>query len=90
MLGKTLMELMRIFINLCLMLFGRVQSADDRADNKAGAAQRAAHAAAATDTAAHAGHHADCYIRQAQLQAIVARLYYGFHAVIAIVMILFC
>ena len=65
MVGETLMELMRIFIDFCLMLFGRIQSADDRADNKAGAAQRATHAAAAADTAAHAGHHADCYIRQA-------------------------
>ena len=67
MLGKALMKLMRIFIDLCLMLFRRVQSANDRADNQAGAAQRTAHAAAAADTAAHAGHHADCHIRQAQL-----------------------
>ena len=67
MLGKALMELMRIFIDLRLMLFGRIQSANDRTDNQAGTAQCAAHAAAAADTAAHAGHHADCYIRQAQL-----------------------
>ena len=67
MLGKALMKLMRIFIDLCLMLFGRVQSAHDRTDNQAGTAQRTAHAAAAADTAAHARHHADCHILQAQL-----------------------
>ena len=67
MLGKALMKLMCIFIDLCLMLFRRIQSANDRTDNQAGTAQRTAHAATAADTATHAGHHADCYIRQAQL-----------------------
>lgn len=67
MFGKALMKLMCIFIDLCLMLFGRIQSANARANNQAGAAQRTAHAAAAADTAAHAGYHANCYIWQAQL-----------------------
>ena len=67
MLGKALMKLMRIFIDLCLMLFRRIQSANDRADNQAGAAQRTAHAAAAAATATHARHHAVCFFCFAQL-----------------------